>query len=56
MPEEATDADLAAHVADVCRELMSLSQDPGFRTLNGILDMARTEAERVAKNAEASGR
>ena len=52
----ASDAEIAVYVAELCRELRDLSREPEFRTLNYLLDMARLEAERVAKNARAPGR
>ena len=48
-PETASDAEIAAYVAEICRELRGLSWEPKFRTLNYLLDMARLEAERMAR-------
>lgn len=47
--ETASDAQIAAYVAEICRELRGLSREPEFRTLNYLLDMARLEAERMAR-------
>ena len=44
-----TDAQLATYIAEMCREMRSLSRAPQFRALNYLLDMARIEAERLAK-------
>lgn len=44
-----TETELCAYVAEMCGELRSLTRRPSFRTLNYLLDMARLEAERMAK-------
>ena len=55
-PEIASDGEIAAYVAEICRELRGLSRDPEFRLLNYLLDMVQSEAERVVKASRASGR
>ena len=45
-----TEGELCAYVAEMCGELRTLSRRPSFRTLNYLLDMARLEAERMAKD------
>ena len=54
-PETASDAEIAAYVAEICRELRGLSRDPEFRLLNYMLDMVRSEAERLAKTKLLNG-
>ena len=49
LPEPAGDAEIAAYVAEICRELRDLSRDPEFRLVSYLLDMVQFEAERVAK-------
>ncbi len=41
--------DVCLYIAELCGELRSLGQSPRFRTINYLLDMARLEAERSAK-------
>ena len=48
-PETASDGEIAAYVAEICRELRGLSREPEFWTSNYLLDMARLEAERMVK-------
>ncbi len=45
--------DLCIYVAELCSELRALTRRPRFRTLNYLLDMARLEAERMAKDLRA---
>lgn len=52
--ESASDAEIAAYIAEICRELRGLSRDPEFRLMNYLLEMVRSEAERVAKASKTS--
>ncbi len=42
--------DVCIYIAEICGELRTLAQGPRFRTINYLLDMARLEAERMAKD------
>ncbi|RYB04966.1 hypothetical protein [Lichenibacterium ramalinae] len=44
-----TDEQLCDYIADMCGELRHLARRPQFRTISYLLDMARVEAERMAK-------
>ena len=55
-PTTATDAEIAAYVAEACRDLRGLSRTVRFRTLNYMLDAARIEAERIARAVAEEGR
>ena len=48
-----TAEELCVYVAELCAELRALTRRPNFRTLNYLLDMARLEAERMAKTLRA---
>ena len=47
--------ELCSYIAEMCGELRSLSRLPTFRTINYLLDMARLEAERTAKELRSRG-
>ena len=42
--------ELCSYIAEICGELRALTRHPTFRTLNYLLDMARLEAERMARD------
>lgn len=49
-----SDADICAYIAELCAELRHLARKPRLRTIDYLLDMARLEAERTAKELRAA--
>ena len=49
--EEPTDAELAAYVAEACRELRTLGRTSSYRTVNYLLGLVQMEAEKIAQAA-----
>ena len=49
-PGTPSDRDICQYIAEMCAELRGLASGATFRTLNYLLDMARLEAERLARS------
>ena len=49
---EPTMSELAAYIAETCRDLRSLTTSPRFRTISYLLDNVSVEAEKIARSAE----
>lgn len=49
-PGTPTDKQICTYVAEMCTELRYLARRPRFRTINYLLDMARLESEKLAKD------
>ena len=45
-----TDEQLCTYIAEMCSELRHLARRPRFRTINYLLDMARLESEKMARD------
>ena len=49
-PGTPTDKQICLYIAEMCTELRHLARRPRFRTISYLLDMARLESERTAKD------
>ena len=49
LPSTPTEKQICTYIAEMCAELRHLARRPRFRTVGYLLDMARLEAERTAK-------
>lgn len=45
-----SDKQVCTYIAEMCTELKQLARRPRFRTISYLLDMARLESERTAKD------
>lgn len=55
-PLTPTIVERATYIAETCAELYRLAGPPRLRTLSYLIDMARIEAERIAKDVRAEER
>ncbi len=50
-----TDEQVCGYIAEMCSELRHLARAPRFRIIGYLLDMARLESERLAKDLRERG-
>ena len=49
-PGSPTERQICLYISEMCSELRHLAKHPKFRTISYLLDMARMESERMAKD------
>ena len=50
LPEPPSDRQICVYISEMCSELRHMARRPKFRTISYLLDMARLEAEKMAKD------
>ncbi len=50
LPGPPSDRQICLYISEMCSELRHLARRPKFRTISYLLDMARLESEKMAKD------